>query len=151
MQQHHWADFMVASLLSGLGHDLRGFKDQILASETLPTAIIAYSLIHLPANHLACPTLLTLFWSLLLWSLVVVVAVIYMVMATVAAAVVVSVVAVLVVLVIENVIIVVLLIIQSPVVGRNMVKPDNVHPVSDSTPLPHSQPSLDPSYGNSYF
>ena len=34
---------MIASLLSGLDSDLRGFKDQILASETLPTAVNAYS------------------------------------------------------------------------------------------------------------
>ena len=34
---------MIASLLFGLDSDLRGFKDQILASETLPTAANAYS------------------------------------------------------------------------------------------------------------
>ena len=34
---------MVASLLSGLDSNLSGFKDQILASETLPTIANAYS------------------------------------------------------------------------------------------------------------
>lgn len=34
---------MIASLLSGLDSDLCGFKDQSLASETLPTAANAYS------------------------------------------------------------------------------------------------------------
>ena len=34
---------MIASLLSGLDIDLRAFKDQILASETLSTATNAYS------------------------------------------------------------------------------------------------------------
>ena len=34
---------MIAFLLSGLDSKLRGFKDQILASETLPTAANAYS------------------------------------------------------------------------------------------------------------
>ena len=34
---------MIASLLSSLDSDLCGFKDQILVSETLPTAINAYS------------------------------------------------------------------------------------------------------------
>lgn len=42
-QQRYWEDFMVASLLFGLDSDLKGFKDQILASETLPTAANAYS------------------------------------------------------------------------------------------------------------
>lgn len=39
--QRHWEDFMVASLLSGL--DLHGFKDHILASETLSTTVNACS------------------------------------------------------------------------------------------------------------
>jgi hypothetical protein len=34
---------MIASLLFGLDSDLRGFKDQILASETLPTTANTYS------------------------------------------------------------------------------------------------------------
>ena len=34
---------MIAFLLSSLDSKLRGFKDQILASETLPTAANAYS------------------------------------------------------------------------------------------------------------
>jgi hypothetical protein len=34
---------MITSLLSYLDSDLRGFKDQFLASETLPTAANAYS------------------------------------------------------------------------------------------------------------
>jgi hypothetical protein len=42
-QKHHREEFMIASLFSGLDSDLRGFKDQILASETLPTAANAYS------------------------------------------------------------------------------------------------------------
>ena len=42
-QKHHWEEFMIAFLLSGLDSKLRGFKDQILASETLPTAANAYS------------------------------------------------------------------------------------------------------------
>ncbi|KAF7119628.1 hypothetical protein RHSIM_Rhsim13G0000300 [Rhododendron simsii] len=42
-QRCYWEDFMVASLLFGLDTDLSGFKDQILAGETLPTAANAYS------------------------------------------------------------------------------------------------------------
>ena len=42
-QQRHQEDFMIASLLFGLNTDLRSFKDQILASETLPTATNVYS------------------------------------------------------------------------------------------------------------
>ena len=42
-QKHHWEEFMIASLLSSLDSNLCGFKDQILVSETLPTAINAYS------------------------------------------------------------------------------------------------------------
>ena len=34
---------MITSLLTILDSDLRGFKDQILASETLPTTANAYS------------------------------------------------------------------------------------------------------------
>lgn len=34
---------MLASLLFGLDYDLRGFKDQMLVSETLPTTTNAYS------------------------------------------------------------------------------------------------------------
>ena len=36
-QKQYWEDFMIASLLSSLDSDLCGFKDQILASETLPS------------------------------------------------------------------------------------------------------------------
>ena len=36
-QKRYWEDFMIASLLSSLDSDLCGFKDQILASETLPS------------------------------------------------------------------------------------------------------------------
>ncbi|KAL7000749.1 hypothetical protein U1Q18_052372 [Sarracenia purpurea var. burkii] len=45
LQQHkrQWEDFLIASLLSGLDYDLHGFKDQILASETLHAASNAYS------------------------------------------------------------------------------------------------------------
>ena len=42
-QKQHWEEFMMASLLSGLDPELRGFKDQILASDTLPSAANAYS------------------------------------------------------------------------------------------------------------
>ncbi|KAF7136371.1 hypothetical protein RHSIM_Rhsim08G0157900 [Rhododendron simsii] len=42
-QKRHWEDFMLASLLFGVDSDLKRFKDQILASETLPTATNAYS------------------------------------------------------------------------------------------------------------
>ncbi|KAF6135998.1 hypothetical protein GIB67_006890 [Kingdonia uniflora] len=42
-QQKQWDEFMVASLLFGLDPSLRGYKDQILASETLPTVVSAYS------------------------------------------------------------------------------------------------------------
>ncbi|GFZ15587.1 P-type ATPase of Arabidopsis 2 [Actinidia rufa] len=42
-QKRHWEDLMIASLLYGLHLELHGFKDQILAIETLPTAANAYS------------------------------------------------------------------------------------------------------------
>ncbi|KAG5553195.1 hypothetical protein RHGRI_011155 [Rhododendron griersonianum] len=49
-QKRYWEDFMLASLLFGLDSELRGFKDQILASETLPMAANAYS--HLSRSSL---------------------------------------------------------------------------------------------------
>ncbi|KAF9605352.1 hypothetical protein IFM89_016487 [Coptis chinensis] len=42
-QKRHWEEFTIATLLHGLDQELKGFKDQILASESLPTAANAYS------------------------------------------------------------------------------------------------------------
>ncbi|KAF9603065.1 hypothetical protein IFM89_033790 [Coptis chinensis] len=42
-QKRHWEEFTIATLLRGLDQELKGFKDQILASESLPTAANAYS------------------------------------------------------------------------------------------------------------
>ncbi|KAL5724121.1 hypothetical protein ACHQM5_007422 [Ranunculus cassubicifolius] len=43
VQKKHWEEFTIATLLCGLNSSLQGFKDQILASETLPSAASAYS------------------------------------------------------------------------------------------------------------
>lgn len=48
--QYQWEDFEVSSLLVGHNSNLSGFKDQILASKTLSTAVNAY-------YHISCSSL----------------------------------------------------------------------------------------------
>ncbi|KAF9601707.1 hypothetical protein IFM89_022236 [Coptis chinensis] len=43
LQKCYWEDFIIASLMNGLDPSFHGFKDQILANDTLPTAANAYS------------------------------------------------------------------------------------------------------------
>jgi hypothetical protein len=85
---------MIASLLFGLDSGLRGFKDQILASETLPSAANAYS--RLLRSSLG--------QNLLLWSQVVEVVVILGVVSVATVEVVVSVVVLVVVVVLVDVV-----------------------------------------------